>query len=69
MKEMFRAQIIQQHEKYLGLPPLVGKGKMEAFNQIKGQVGHKIVGLKRKLLSMIGWEILIKAVKPPPHTT
>ena len=35
---------------------------MKAFNQIKGQVGRKIVGLKRKLLSMTGWEILIKAV-------
>ena len=42
---------------------------MEAFNQIKGQVGHKIVGLKRKLLSMTGREILIKVVKPPPYTT
>ena len=62
VKEMFRVQIIQQHEKYLGSPPLVGKGKMKAFNQIKGQVGCKIVGLKRKLLSMTGQEILIKAV-------
>ena len=24
IKELFAAQIIQQHEKYLGLPPLVG---------------------------------------------
>ena len=27
IKEKFGAQIFQHHEKYLGLPPLVGKGK------------------------------------------
>ena len=32
IKELFEAQIIQQHEKYLGLPPLVGQGKKKAFN-------------------------------------
>ena len=39
VKEMFGAEIIHQHERYLGLPPLVGKGKRKAFNRIKDQVG------------------------------
>ena len=44
------------------MPLVVGKGKRKAFNCIKDQVGKKIVGWKRKLLSSIGREILIKVV-------
>ena len=62
IKGMFGAQIIQQHEKYLGLPPLIGKGKRKAFNRIKDLVGRRIAGWKEKLLSSAGREILIKAV-------
>ena len=61
-KETFGAQIIQQHEKYLGLPPLMGRSKKKAFNRIKDQVSRKIAGWKGKLLSNAGREILIKAV-------
>ena len=69
IKQVFGAQIIQHHEKYLGFPPLVGKGKRKAFNRIKDQVGKKIVGWKGKLLSSVGREILIKAVDQAiPHT-
>ena len=59
---MFVAEIILQHERYLGLPPLVGRGKKKAFNCIKDQVGRKISSWKGKLLSSAGREILIKAV-------
>jgi len=62
VKQQFGAQIIQHHEKYLGLPPLVGKGKRKDFNKIENQVGRKIVGWKGKLLSNAGREILIKVV-------
>ena len=44
VKNMFGAQIVQQHEKYLGLPPMVGRGKKKAFNCIKDQVSRKIAG-------------------------
>ena len=44
VKQKFGAKIVRQHEKYLGLPPLVGRGKRKAFNQIKDQVGRKIAG-------------------------
>ena len=59
---MFGARIVRQHEKYLGLPPLVGRGKRKAFNRIKDQVGRKIAGWKGNLLSNAGRETLIKAV-------
>ena len=62
MKEMFGARVVRHHEKYLGLPSLVGRGKRNAFNQIKDQIGRKIANWKGKLLSHTCREILIKAV-------
>ena len=62
VKQKFGAEIVRRHEKYLGLPPLVGRGKRKAFNWIKDQVGGKIAGWKGKLLSNAGREVLIKAV-------
>ena len=62
IKNNFGAQIINKHERYLGLPTLVGRGKRKAFNRIKDQVGRKIAGWKCKLLSNAGREILIKVV-------
>ena len=62
VQQKFGAQIIQHHEKYLGLPPLIGKGKRKAFNRIKDQVGRHIARWKGRLLSNAGWEVLIKAV-------
>ena len=62
VNDTFGAQIVKQHEKYLGLPPMVGRGKKKAFNRIKAQVGRKITGWKGRLLSNVGMEILIKAV-------
>ena len=62
VNQIFEAQVIQHHEKYLGLPPLAEKGKRKVFNRIKDQVGRKIAGWKDRLLSIAGREILIKAV-------
>lgn len=31
IKNLFGAQVIQQHEKYLDLPPMVGREKKKAF--------------------------------------
>lgn len=62
IENLFDAQVIQQHEKYLGLPPMVGRGKEKAFCHIKDQVGKKIASWKGRLLSTTGREILIKAI-------
>ena len=62
IKRLFKAQVIKQHEQYLGLPSLVSKGKKKAFNKIKDQVGKKIAGWKGKLLSCASRETLIKVV-------
>lgn len=62
VKNLFGVQLIKQHEKYLGLPLLIGRGKKKAFSRIKDQVGRRIAGWKGELLSRAGREILIKAV-------
>nr|XP_023923447.1 transcription factor MYB51-like [Quercus suber] len=62
IKELFRAQVIRQHEQYLGLPSLVGRGTKKAFNKIKDQVGKRIADWKEKLHSSVGRETHIKAV-------
>ena len=61
IKRRFGAQVIRQHEKYLGLPLLVGRKKQNAFNDIKEELAKKLAGWKEKLLSKAGKEILIKA--------
>ena len=51
-----------QFEKYLGLPPIIGRAKKKAFNYIKDKVGRRLQGWKEKLLSQAGHEVLTKAV-------
>ena len=62
IKTKFGAQVIKQHEKYLGLLSLVGQRKWNTFNDIKEKLGKKLAGWEEKLLSKAGKEILIKVV-------
>ena len=62
IKEFLGVQEIKQHEKYLGLPSLVGKHKKASLLFIKERVLAKLQGWKEQLLSQAGREILLKAV-------
>ena len=53
---------MNQMEKYLGLPPIIGKSKRKAFEEIKNKIWRKVGGWKEKLLSQAGKEVLIKVV-------
>ena len=41
-------QNMNQLEKYLGLPPLIGRSKRKAFDEIKNKVRKKMGGVERK---------------------
>ena len=62
IKTRFGAQVIRQHEKYLGLLSLMGRSKKNTFNDLKDKLGKKLSRWKEKLLSNAGKEILIKSV-------
>ena len=62
IKSRFSAQVIKQHEKYLGFPLLVGKNRKNSFKEIKDKLARKLAGWKEKLLSKAGKEILVKVV-------
>ena len=51
-----------RHNKYLGLPSMIGKSKAQVFAEVKDRVAKKLTGWKGKLLSIGGREILIKVV-------
>ena len=53
---------VQQYEKYLSLPALVGRNKKKSFSVIKERIWKKLKGWKEKLLSQAGREVLIKAI-------
>jgi hypothetical protein len=42
----FGTSISTQFEKYLGLPPMVGRAKIRAFNEIKDRVFRRLQGWK-----------------------
>lgn len=60
--EVLGVQVVDQHEKYLGLPTMVGRSKNNSFSSIKDRVWKRLQGWKEKLLSKAGKEVLIKAV-------
>jgi hypothetical protein len=59
---MFGTSSTSKFEKYLGLPPILGRSKKRAFNEIKDRIWKRLQGWKEKLFSQAGHEILIKAV-------
>ena len=42
IKDMLGVTVVQQYEKYLGLPSLVGRNKTESFTHIKQQIWKKL---------------------------
>ncbi|KAK2654212.1 hypothetical protein Ddye_014068 [Dipteronia dyeriana] len=52
----------QTHDKYLGLPTLIGKNRKKTFNEIKERVWKRIRGWKNGIFSLGGKEVLIRAV-------
>ncbi|KAH9769811.1 reverse transcriptase domain-containing protein [Citrus sinensis] len=62
IKDTFQLPVVSRHEKYLGLPSMIGRNKTTFFNDIKLRILSKISSWQAKLFSCGGKEILIKAV-------
>jgi hypothetical protein len=50
------------YERYLGLPALIGRAKVNSFSVLKGRIWERMNGWKEKFLSQAGKEVLLKAV-------
>lgn len=42
IKNFFQLNVVSKHEKYLGLPSMIGRKKMSFFNDVKLRVLTKI---------------------------
>lgn len=62
IKSIFQLSVVSRHEKYLGLPSMVGRKKTSFFNYIKLRVLNKISSWQSKWFSSGGKEVLIKAI-------
>lgn len=62
IKSIFQLNVVSRHEKYLGLPSMVGRKKTSFFNYIKLRVLDKISSWQSKWFSSGGKEVLIKAI-------
>ena len=49
-------------EKYLGLPMVGGKSKVNTFKDIQEKITKRVMGWKEKFISKVGREILIKTI-------
>ena len=49
-------------EKYLGLPIVSGKSKVNTFKELQEKITKRVIGWKEKFISKAGYGILIKMV-------
>ncbi|XP_057450409.1 uncharacterized protein LOC130741856 [Lotus japonicus] len=62
LKQLLNVKAVESYDKYLGLPTVIGKSKVQILNFVKERVWKKLKGWKEKALSRAGREVLIKAV-------
>ena len=62
IQSIFQFNVVSKHEKYLGLPSMVGRKRTTFFKDIKLRVLSKISNWRDKIFSSGGKETLIKAV-------
>ena len=62
IKDIFKLKVVSRHEKYLGLPSMVERRKIDFFREVKLRVVSKISKWQHRFFSSGGKEVLIKAV-------
>ena len=62
IRGLLGAQVMNDCEKYLGLPMIGGKSKVETFKELQKRITKRVMGWKEKYISKVGHEVLLKAV-------
>ena len=62
IQHMLGARIMEDCEKYLGLPMVGGKSKINTFRELHEKINKRVFGWKEKFISKVGREVLIKTV-------
>ena len=62
IQEFWGSNGVQNFDKYLGLPALIGRSKRSIFNGLEERIVRRLQGWKEKFLSKARREILIKEV-------
>ena len=55
-------------EKYLGLPMVGGKSKVNTFRELHEKINKRVLGWKEKFISKAGREVLIVAQAIPTYS-
>ena len=53
---------MEDYEKYLGLPMVGGKSKVNTFRELREKILKRVMGWKEKFISQARREIIIKTV-------
>ncbi|KAL9426467.1 hypothetical protein AB3S75_033282 [Citrus x aurantiifolia] len=61
IKDIFQFNIVSRHEKYLGLPSMIGRKRSSFFTVIKLKIHNQVSNWQHKFFSVGGKEVLIKA--------
>ena len=59
---MLGGRIMENCEKYLGLPMIGGKSKVNTFKDLREKITKRVLGWKEKYISKVEREVLIKTV-------
>lgn len=62
ISQILGVKVVKWHSKYLDLPMVVGRLKKQVFSMVKDQMWKKLKNWKKRFLSKLGKEILIKSV-------
>ena len=62
IQTLMGAKVMENCEKYLGLPMVGGKSKSNTFKDLWEKITKRVLGWKEKFISKAGREILIKTV-------
>ena len=62
IQNMMGARIMDDCEKYLGLPMASGKSKVNTFKDLQEKITRRVMGWEKKIISKARREILIKTI-------